>query len=159
MNRLTEKYSGIHVCYKNGYKNTVLCSEMTVPQTRECMDKLSAYEDTGLEPEDILPTTELAEIYCRFGELMKYKELELEGRLIKLPCKVDDRVFVIRWDNKTVLEGKIYSFTRYDSAMTMNVILYEGRTTEIATKYFGITVFLTREEAEKVLKESEVENE
>lgn len=53
MNRLTVRYSGIHVGYKNKYNNSVLCSEMTVPQIRECMEKLAAYEDTGLEPEEV----------------------------------------------------------------------------------------------------------
>jgi len=31
----------------------VLCGEMTVPQIRECMEKLAAYEDNDLSPDGV----------------------------------------------------------------------------------------------------------
>jgi hypothetical protein len=49
------------------YKNTLQC-------ILDCFDRLAAYEDTGLSPEEV-------------AELAKAKE---DGRLVVLPCKVDN---------------------------------------------------------------------
>ena len=63
------------------------------------IDRLAAYEDTGLEPEEVqeLLTThrtercESADYDC--VEPWKYRRAEAEGRLIVLPCKVGDTVY------------------------------------------------------------------
>lgn len=47
-------------------------------------DKLAAYEDTGLSPE---------EIKLNMDGLDEYHKAEAEGRLVVLPCKVGDMVF------------------------------------------------------------------
>jgi hypothetical protein len=65
--------------------------------------KLAAYEDTGLEPKDVLTATELVNIDVALkkanyalDELKEYKDLEEQGLLIKLPCKVDSVVYAIK---------------------------------------------------------------
>lgn len=69
--------------------------------------RLAAYEDTGLEPEEIITGKELAEIACGLELLKKYQELgnvdrlrelaeaDKEGRCVVLPCKVGDIVFCL----------------------------------------------------------------
>lgn len=41
----------------------------------EAADRLAAYEDTGLEPEEIFSAVDMAEIACALHELNVYKEL------------------------------------------------------------------------------------
>ena len=65
----------------------------------EAVDRLAAYEDTRLEPEEIISAMDMAKIACALHELNAYKELgpidrlrELkqaddEGRCVVLPFK------------------------------------------------------------------------
>lgn len=84
-------------------------------------------------------------------KLKEYEDLEEQGRLIKLPCKVGDTVYDIAWwDNvqeKVVVKGKTYYRT-----------MHKHKVTELPFDYsdigeFGKTVFLTKSEAEAKLKE------
>lgn len=50
----------------------------------DAADKLAAYEDMGLSPE---------EIKLNMDGLDEYHKAEAEGRLVILPCKVGDTVF------------------------------------------------------------------
>ncbi|MCI8620242.1 MAG: hypothetical protein HFG44_09295 [Oscillospiraceae bacterium] len=47
------------------------------------VDRLAAYEDTGLEPEEILSGKELAEIACALNELKAYKDTGLTPEAYK----------------------------------------------------------------------------
>ena len=50
----------------------------------EAVDRLAAYEDTGLEPEHIISATDMAEIACALHELNVYKKLGPIDRLREL---------------------------------------------------------------------------
>ena len=50
----------------------------------ELIDRLAAYEDTGLMP---------SEVEFILGEYERFTKMEREGRLIVLPCKVGDTVY------------------------------------------------------------------
>ena len=68
-------------------------------------NRLSAYEDTGLEPQDIISAVDMAKIACALHELNAYKDIgpidhirdiiqaEQDGRMVVLPCKVGDHVW------------------------------------------------------------------
>ena len=70
----------------------------------QCMDRLAAYEDTGMEPEvvkDMVENVEtrlLAWFEARYdmpvGKLMDLIEAKQDGRLVVLPCKIGDTVWV-----------------------------------------------------------------
>lgn len=47
-------------------------------------DRLAAYEDTGLDPEDILSATDMAKVACALHELNQYKEMGDLDRLREL---------------------------------------------------------------------------
>ena len=47
----------------------------------KAFDRLAAYEDTGLEPEEIISATDMAKIACALHELNAYKELGPIDRL------------------------------------------------------------------------------
>ena len=77
-------------------------------------------------------------------KLAEYEDLEEQGKLLKLPCAVGDMVYVLRLDN-----------TAY---MMNNEKVWEIVEDKFEIFHFdsiGKTVFLTREDAEAALKESE----
>lgn len=71
----------------------------------QCMDRLAAYEDTGLEPEVVKDMAENAEtrllawFEARYnmpvGKLMDLIEAQQDGRVVVLPCKVGDVVYEV----------------------------------------------------------------
>ena len=80
-------------------------SQPTNSTCEKVFNRLSEYEDTGLEPDEILTCKELAEAAYAFIFLKEYKSLgtidpirellkaEKDGRLVVLPCKVGDTVY------------------------------------------------------------------
>ena len=130
--------------------------------------KLKDYED--LEELIGIPVEELAKIFrqhipdgCQHpkkaivltdGDVdkwRKYKDLEEQGRLIKLPCKVGTKVYNITWwddaQEKVVVKGKSYYRTVHKHKVTKSTFSY------LDIDEFGKTVFLTKAEAEAKLKE------
>lgn len=103
---------------------------------------LGKYEDTGLNPREI-------------EELKRYKQLEENGLLLRLPCKVGDTVYISPFAEalryrvaSIVIEGNgIFAIARNSKLVISS---YRFPLDEI-----GKTVFLNREEAEKALKERE----
>ena len=86
-------------------------------------------------------------------ELQKYKDLEEQGRLITLPCKIGDTVYVPLRDN--VQEYKV---VRFDIDQNITIVLEIPAfhiTFGVLDRAFGKTVFLTKEEAKAALKGAE----
>jgi len=118
----------------------------------ELRQRLAAYEDTGLEPEEI--QTFYKTISELSGELAKYKEAEEQGRLIVLPCKVGDTVYYA-YDHRFVTEQKI-SRVSYTTGIGFEFFCDYNRYTRDYEFYFtpesiGRKVFCLREEAEAAL--------
>ena len=94
-------------------------------------------------------------------ELQHYKDLEEQGRLIELPCKIGDTVYYINTHNRlslfknTVYEAKVVRFvtTRYGTSIVIQIRNEYGCTELYSEDNYNKTVFLTKEEAEAVLKE------
>ena len=116
-------------------------------------DRLSAYEDTGLEPESVealklsmmgKAISEITEFDgLPIGRLRDLAEADKDGRLVVLPCKVGDtvyRLFAGNPDNPVIATLKINTV-----AEAVKLIGKMGM-----HKYIG--TFLTREEAEKALE-------
>lgn len=68
--------------------------------------------------------------------LKEYEDAEEQGLLLRLPCKVGDTVYSVVKDGLQIIELKF------------SLELYARRMSD-----FGKTVFLTKEEAEQVLKQ------
>lgn len=81
----------------------------------------------------------------------EYQQLEEQGRLVKLPCKIGDGVYNITWwddvQEKVVVKGKTYYRTIHKHKVSKSTFGY----TDI--EEIGKTVFLTKFEAEEKLKE------
>ena len=125
------------------------------------VERLAAYEDTGLTPEEIkAPFTEDTMINLeaqalgvepsRRGELAEADE---DGRVVVLRCTVGDTVWRIIRDGEPHITRDEVRDMYFADDMTPCVELVGGRVT--FTEKFGKTVFLSREEAEKALQEME----
>ena len=121
------------------------------------IDRLAAYEDSGLEPKDIISAVDMAKIACALHELNAYKDLgpidhirdlikaEQDGRLVVLPCKVGDTVYQI--DAERVYESEV------------KWIIFDCNDIAFDERAIGVSIFLTREEAEAALAEKGSTNE
>lgn len=107
------------------------------------VDRLAAYEDSKLSPEDAANLHAI----LRLGDgmtLMRLRELAVadkDGRVVVLPCKVGDTVYRLQYIEQT------------PRRITVGVVPIKFAL--IWLEEFGKTVFLTLEEAEKALAELE----
>lgn len=86
--------------------------------------------------------------------LADYEDLEEQGKLMKLPCKAGQRVYLLRKDIKRIIDGEITSITISEFASGMRIfIIDDNRYTDASFDKIGEIVFFTQEAAEDVLKE------
>ena len=121
-------------------------------------NRLAAYEDTGLTPEDCARATEIDDIlldeYYPSGRMRKLIQADKDGRVVVLPCKVGDTVWAILDGAKYARECKV-DFVNIGSFGTTIVFVVKDGLREqygVTAAAFVKTVFLTREEAEKALE-------
>ena len=122
--------------------------------------RLAAYEDTGLEPEQCENAKAIIESAFsddtskaeRIWELLK---ADKDGRLVVLPCKVGDRLYEVT-GRKTISVYKVRAIRVELFGLFIERDIVEGFVLQslagINAGEIGKTVFLTREEAEKVLE-------
>ena len=87
------------------------------------------------------------------GQLKEYKQLEEQGRLIKLPCKIGSVLYEINDLTGFITERDIDKIEIFECP-TPHIFLTSGRYYRMsASRDFGRTVFATKSEAEAKLKE------
>lgn len=89
-------------------------------------------------------------------KLKDYEDLEEQGLLLRLPCKVGDTVYAIGFNNNRpfVYEAIILSILLIGKEIVFNVKVDEFEiNSQLENSMFGKTVFLTQAEAEAKLKE------
>ena len=134
------------------------CRELPCPHGGSCTqrkvwEKLKAYEDTGMTPEEVNDVMANAKLVSAFGvaaeRLRDLAEADKAGRLVVLPCKVGDGL----WTFCSYPVEQVYSFTVTDiSTLNGRTMLNTSRCGVIDARDVGKTVFLSREEAEKALE-------
>lgn len=164
MERLTEKhYLGTDHYMKCSGSCNVDIDCIDCPSFDRLVERLAAYEDTGLEPDEVTALQKDWSALCTvIGEcggidrLRELAEADKDGRLVVLPCKVGDTVW-ITGSVRRLYSEKVRTFfcgnPSYDRGMADNSVQMI-RTTgcDIPIREFGKTVFLTSEEAEKALE-------
>lgn len=139
-------------CYGNG------CKIKDCPLEIALCERLAAYEDTGLTPEEIkAPFTEDTMINLAAQalgvepiRLREFAEADKDGRVVVLPCRQGDELWT--YCNHPV--KRVYSFTVSDvSTLNGRTVLNTLGLGTIRPEDIGKTVFLTREEAERALAE------
>ena len=134
MERLTERY-------KDPIVNTVLI--------RECGDKLCKNICDDIEYD-----CSKCELEKALEKLCDYEDLEKQGLLVRLPCKVGDTVYVPTRNFISELRIIMVSVDMHGTYFRwmLNSGIYPNLDGFSRSK-LGKTVFLTREEAEKKLEE------
>lgn len=159
--------------FEGNFCEIARCKEVKCPYDTACSQKqvwerMKAYEDTGLTPEEIkAPLTEDTMINLAAQALVvepsRLRELAVadkDGRVVVLPCKVGD-ILWITGSIRRLYSAKVRTFFIGHPTCVRWVDNDGGiqmiRTTEcdVPMRDFGRTVFLTREEAEKALAEME----
>ena len=122
--------------------NCIKCAEEHM-QLAEWLEELKSYKDIGtlkelkeLKENGTFTGLELTKLSIMQKELKKYKDLEEQGLLVRLPCKVGTEVYyILGIPNKTpcAIDKCVFELSDIDK--------------------IGKTVFLTREEAENKLEE------
>lgn len=83
-----------------------------------------------------------------------YEDLEEQGRLIKLPCKVGDTVYKVNKASKKISQHKVIKFEIDKADVTFYTMQIFFENFDFCfLHHFGETVFLTKSEAEAKLKE------
>lgn len=138
-------------------------------QIAEWLEELKSYKDIGtlkelkeLKENGTFTGLELAKLAIMQKELKEYKDLEKQGLLVRLLCKVGDTV----WDNDfgypELYEIKAFSYGYCDSYVEPDIedqiiVYYENHIGSITGAFpmseIGKTIFLTREEAVNKLEE------
>ena len=169
MERLTRRINGVvvYVGAKNPYSTGQIPCEVEPAGVREMMDRLAAYEDTGLEPEEVLPKdkadeialklTQLADLesICSYTRLRELAEADKDGRLVVPPCKVGDTVYEVT-SRKTISEYRVKAIRveLFCTFIEWDIVagFVDKSILGVPVNEIGKTVFLTREAAEKALE-------
>lgn len=151
------------------------------------VNRLAEYESTGLSPVEVRSLlaewNAMMRVLDRIGDYPRLRELAVadqEGRVIVLPCKGTDKLYVV--GTKQIVECSVAEMYLMDDETIEYLVNFEcvdncdgcpfnslGRETvsdeyhcggeygdgSVSSKNFGKTVFLTREDAEKAQAELE----
>ena len=165
MERMTKRENG-HVHYPRCFEEP--CGGMGC-RTEDCevkveiRERLAAYEDTGLEPEEVLPKDKADEIalklmrfadlenFCSYTRLRELAEADKDGRVVVPPCEVGDVVYGFHGE-KTILPMVAKWIETNTDGWCIAVQYAPMAPRFYRFSDFGKTVFLTREEAEKALE-------
>ena len=133
------------------------CRELPCPYDGNCTQKevwerLKAYEDAGLSPQACAEAREIEETLSGCGysisRMVELMKADKDGRLVMLPCKVGDTVYFALLGR--IIEKQVFSIVSFSNSTR----IYCGGPSEyFRPEDIGKTVFLTRAEAEKALRE------
>ncbi|RJV97923.1 hypothetical protein DWW15_11745 [Subdoligranulum sp. AF14-43] len=168
MERLTSEINGRAVPVKFDLDFTLDMTQRDWRGLQEIFDRLAAYEETGLEPEDMKRAFNEDAVLKLAGQILgmspdRLRELaqaKKEGRLVVLPCSIGDPVFMgtgrykITGYEEDVCDG---FYIGRDGVLQVKAQNYNGNHGTYGV--IGQTAELTREAAEAALKEREAEHE
>lgn len=161
MNRLTE-WMGEHAAVVTHHENYI--------------DRLAAYEDTGLTPEEIMSLYSrysydpdhayahyMKNLFPKMERAAELSKADAEERVLVLPCKVGDTVYV----NIGYAKCHIYEAEVYQLHVRKGMVFIDARYKRWSTNgkdkrhcwyeekeygTWGVDVFPTREDAERKLE-------
>lgn len=165
MERLTKRGDTGHAYYPRCFEEACnrRCEDCLFDET--ICERLAAYEDTGLTPEEVSALIkDWSDLCTTIGEcggidrLRELAEADKAGRVVVLPVKpvltpiISSMLYIIE-------DGDIYEDALYEAVVGMSEsgktnVVYTTLSDQIIFEQadIGKTVFLTREEAEKALE-------
>lgn len=130
---------------RNKHTGLANCAMMCKSFSKDCADVINTCFDDILE------------------RLAAYEDAEEEGRLVALPCKVGDAVWMHDWrenPRKSIYEGYVTSIEVHRGGILLQVRTHGNSNFAQNNNWnggiyteFGKNIFQTREEAEAALKE------
>lgn len=156
---------------QTSHENGICCTHFRGPECLEvggncamnckweeaAWSRLAAYEDKELEPEEITAMQHTLDEYHKVADPLL--RAQADGRLVVLPCKVGDTLWVTSnpWTGKLLkkpLDACVNGMKMYPHGLYVNLLIDTRKingTRDYEINHIGKTVFLTREEAEKAL--------
>jgi len=157
---------------QTSHENGICCTHFRGPECLEvggncamnckweeaAWSRLAAYEDKELEPEEITAMQHTLDEYHKVADPLL--RAQADGRLVVLPCKVGDTLWVTSnpWTGKLLkkpLDACVNGMKMYSHGLYVN-LLFDTRkingTRDYEINHIGKTVFLTREEAKAALE-------
>ena len=164
--------------------SAIPCPHDGICTQKEVWERLKAYEDSRLSPQACAQAAEIEKQLASYDfsakKMVEFIKADKEGRLVVLPCKVTDELYVV--GKKQIVGCDIAETYLHDDGTIEYLVNFEcgedctgcpfdsweresvsdeyhcgGEYGDgsVSSKDFGKTVFLTREEAEKALQEME----
>lgn len=120
--------------------------ELLISHLRQCAELMPTEWIDKNGSGELMEAFEMA--FDALQKQAEYEDMEEQGRLVVLPCKVGDLLWGIRWFgvNAKVQQAPV-TVMRFLDDMTLSITL--GK---VCSGEYGKGVFLTREEAEQALK-------
>ena len=157
---------------QTSHENGICCTHFRGPECLEvggncamnckweeaAWSRLALYEDKELEPEEITAMQHTLDEYHKVADPLL--RAQADGRLVVLPCKVGDTLWVTSnpWTGKLLkkpLDACVNGMKIYSHGLYVN-LLFDTRkingTRDYEINHIGKTVFLTREEAKAALE-------
>ena len=116
-------------------------------------DVIDTLEMKLSEPDNKHPVNARILTYEEADKWEEYKNLEEQGLLVRLPCKLNGTLYSVNYSNKTIAENTIIKISINDHVKRFYCIDDNLRERIFFSYRIGENVFLTREEAEKKLEE------
>ena len=135
---------------------------LTMTEVVQMADRLAAYEDTGREPEEVIAlgklfdyalkeSKTLTEQLTLLHHIRERAEADKDERVVVLPCKVGDKLYRVFYGE--IFEHRVGSMKYFAIQGKWDIETYPFLPS--VESGIGKTIFLTREEAEKALREME----
>ena len=156
MERLTYRSTKFNNPVSYGACEKIKCSaKCDSCKINDLIAKLCAYEETGLEPEEIYEVRFLIAAQRDTKKLARLRELVLadqNGRMLVLPCKAGE--YWRDWNGERVrIESVSFSQSRMHLCNTdMVTYRYDDGEDDFAVNWIYFKSHFTREEAEAALK-------
>ena len=167
MKRLTKRCNGVvtYIGASNEYETGQIACEVGSQGVRELLERVAAYEDTGLEPEQcesakVIIESAFSDDTSKAERIWELLKADKDGRLVVLPVKpvltpaISSMLYII--EDEEIYEDSLYEgIVGMSERGEMNVIYSTIDALSFEQNDIGKTVFLTREEAEKALEEQD----
>lgn len=151
--------------FEGNFCDIAQCRELPCKYDGNCTqrlvwERLKAYEDTGLTPEQcenakVIIESAFSDDTSKAERIRELLKADKEGRLVVLPCKVGDTVWAnldgMRHTRKCVIE--FADIGSHVTTIVFSTVVGLREQYGVNPSSFGKTVFLSREEAEKALQE------
>ena len=116
-------------------------------------DRLAAYEETGLTPEQCenakaIIESAFSDDTSKAERIWELSKADKDGRLVVLPCKVGDKLYRVFYGE--IFEHRVGSMKYFAIQGKWDIETYPF--CPCVESSIGKTIFLTREEAEKALE-------